>query len=388
MLPTVITLVTWAVLGATALPFGLLQRQQIPAAVDPLNPYPTKPRITFKEDGTFKITLFSDLHYGENPWDAWGPQQDVNSTALINLVLPQEAPDYVVLNGDLITGENTFKDNSTFLIDEIVKPLNALKLPFSSTHGNHDNEPNITHYMEIIREQEVAPLSYTRLAPPGVGGEYGPGNYWVPVYEHVDDPAPILVMWFFDSRGGFSYGANSVANPDWVDSTVATWIENETAFMDAVWGPAGDTRAAIAFVHIPPHVIEPLQAGLNSTRDPGLNADLLGNGSVQDSGNVDGSSSDRDQPFWDSLNANVKNLHAVFSGHDHGNEWCIREPTKDVIFCFSKHSGYGGYSDAGWGHGIRNIVFSSPDPSDGLETWIRLEYGETRARVLLDSNYN
>jgi len=73
---------------------------------------------------------------------------------------------------------------------------------------------------------------------------------------------------------------------------------------------------------------------------------------------------------------------------DHGNEWCIREPTKGVIFCFSKHSGYGGYSDAGWGHGIRNIVFSSPDPSEGLETWIRLEYGETRARVLLDSNYN
>lgn len=34
-------------------------------------------------------------------------------------------------------------------------------------------------------------------------------------------------------------------------------------------------------------------------------------------------------------------LHANRSGNlDHGNEWCAREPTKDVIFCFDKHSGY------------------------------------------------
>ena len=60
-----------------------------------LDPYPTKPRITFRADGTFKITVFSDLHYGENPWDAWGPQQDANSTELMRIVLADEKPDYV-----------------------------------------------------------------------------------------------------------------------------------------------------------------------------------------------------------------------------------------------------------------------------------------------------
>jgi len=54
---------------------------------------------------------------------------------------------------------------------------------------NHDNQPNISHLMEIQRETLVAPNSYTRVAPNGVGGEGGPGNYWVPVstlqlYEH------------------------------------------------------------------------------------------------------------------------------------------------------------------------------------------------------------
>jgi hypothetical protein len=68
--------------------------------------------------------VFSDLHFGENPWDDWGPKQDVNSLALMDAILADEKPDYVyvlalfslflvlrilrvlrVLNGDLITGE-------------------------------------------------------------------------------------------------------------------------------------------------------------------------------------------------------------------------------------------------------------------------------------------
>ena len=49
------------------------------------------------------------------------------------------------------------------------------------TSQNHDNQANITHLEEIRRELKVAPNSYTRVAPPGVGGEEGPGIYWLPV---------------------------------------------------------------------------------------------------------------------------------------------------------------------------------------------------------------
>jgi len=48
---------------------------------------------------------------------------------------------------------------------------------------------------------------------------------------------------------------------------------------------------------------------------------------------------------------------------------------------------YGGYTGTDWGYGVRNLVFKTPDPLDGVETWIRLEDGETRARVTLDKNY-
>jgi hypothetical protein len=60
-----------------------------------LDPYPTKPRNVFRPDGTFKLTVFSDLHFGENPWDDWGPVQDIKSIALMKTVLNDEKPDYV-----------------------------------------------------------------------------------------------------------------------------------------------------------------------------------------------------------------------------------------------------------------------------------------------------
>ncbi|KAF9525232.1 Metallo-dependent phosphatase-like protein [Crepidotus variabilis] len=348
-----------------------------------LNPYPAKPRISFKSNNTFKLTVFSDLHFGENPWEDWGPAHDKSSVALMARILADEKPDFAVINGDLVTGENTFRENVTLLLDQIAGPFNAAKQPFAVTFGNHDNEPNITHAEEIAHLQKVSPFTYVRAAPDGVGGDSGPANYWVPIYKKQSDKAPVLILWFFDSRGGFHLKPNStVGVPDWVDASVGDWIQSETIKMEAAWGPA-DSRAAVAFVHIPPHAIQALQSSVSSDKNPGMNADTLGNGSVQDSASVG-----NDSPFWDSLVANVPNLHALVSGHDHGNEWCAREPNKKIIFCFDKHSGYGGYDSEGWGHGVRNFLFGTPDPKAGVETWIRLEEGTTKARVTLDSSYD
>jgi hypothetical protein len=126
------------------------------------------------------------------------------------------------------------------------------------------------------------------------------------------DLAPVLVLWFFDSRGeygswffehgsiifigGVSPKPNSQPLPDWVDSTVGDWIQTELKAMEAAWGPQ-ESWAAIAFVHIPPsvthlfdilgslmslalpypslltsrHAIQVLQSNLDPTKNPGLN---------------------------------------------------------------------------------------------------------------------
>lgn len=145
------------------------------------------------------------------------------------------------------------------------------------------------------------------------------------------------------SGGLFTNGTHM---PDWVDSSVATWIQSETEKMDTVWGPS-EQRSALAFVHIPPwiscsvqsqplltvpnrHLIQAVQESLNNSANPGLNgtpksvlrftprsdhleADTLGQGSTQAS--LVPASLGRDNDFWHSLNTNVKNLRAVISGH-------------------------------------------------------------------------
>jgi len=49
--------------------------------------------VRFKENSlSFKIAIFADLHYGENAWEAWGPQQDINSTAVQSFLLDHHLP--------------------------------------------------------------------------------------------------------------------------------------------------------------------------------------------------------------------------------------------------------------------------------------------------------
>lgn len=73
---------------------------------DALNPYPLKPRVVFRQDGSFKLTVFGDLHFGENPWDDWGPEADRKSVKVMTDMLELEKPDFVAINGDLVTGES------------------------------------------------------------------------------------------------------------------------------------------------------------------------------------------------------------------------------------------------------------------------------------------
>lgn len=338
-----------------------------------------KPKITLKPDGSFKIVVMSDVHFGEDAWTEWGPAQDRHTLNLFNKVLREENMDYVVLLGDQITGENTFKHNSTLYIDKIVGPLNEIGVPFSSIHGNHDNQANITHLAEIKRERQISPNSYTRSSPTGIGGEGGEGNYWVPIYQRADDLAPSLILWFFDSRGGYSPGPDSHPIEDWVHPSVAGWIQTETQRMNDAWGPASN-RGALAFVHIPPYLARELQANLNSTVSPGLNDDQIGEGSSQPEG--------KDTIFWNALITHVPNLHAVISGHDHGNEWCARERKDRVVFCFAKHSGYGGYNGSGWGWGVRDLVFEQFDTITSMKTWIRMENGDVKGFLNISDTFD
>lgn len=177
-----------------------------------------KAHLSLGEDNSFHISVFSDLHYGENE-STFGIPADMNSAALMRQVLSQEQPDFVVLNGDLITGENTFAFNSTGYVDEIVAPLVEGGYTWASTYGNHDSKYNLSREALYAEEKKYA-SAYTQHGPAGTDGVT---NYVLPVFPANttgSSQTPVALLWFFDSRGGSEY-QSLPANVDNIDNYVS-----------------------------------------------------------------------------------------------------------------------------------------------------------------------
>ncbi|KAI1305623.1 Metallo-dependent phosphatase [Xylaria venustula] len=365
---------------------------------DPFGP------LTFRADGSFQLAIFEDLHFGENAWDQWGPQQDINSVKVINEILDKESPGLVVLNGDLITGENGFLENSTVYVDEIVAPLVSRNLTWASTYGNHDYDFNISGSAILERERLWSNSRTSSMVP---GSNAGVSNYYLPVYDYgcADETTciPQLILWFFDSRGGFLYQqkdaeGNRVGQADWVDTSVVEWFSQTSSSLTERYNKV---IPSLGFVHIPTFASYALQeAGVDPKRQPGINDDLPLAPQAQgwcSNGTNDGSCTygGQDTEFMQAI-SHTDGLIAVFSGHDHGDTWCYKwdtalpdldvTPDNNVTLCFGQHTGYGGYGT--WIRGARQVKVSKRGLAKfEADTWIRLESGDTVGRVSLNSTY-
>ncbi|KAK4207549.1 Metallo-dependent phosphatase-like protein [Rhypophila decipiens] len=378
--------------------------------------------LSFNQNGRFRISIFEDLHFGENAWDTWGPAQDVKSVGVINQVLDSEPDiDFVVLNGDLITGENTFVENSTLYLDQMVAPIVERNLTWSSTYGNHDSSFNLSRNHIFDHEVSQWPL-HSRTRSMVSHPNAGVSNYYLPVYPRPDCTAttclPALILWFFDSRGGHFFQQSTATGPnrtnvstwitqaDWVDENVVTWFQETNSEIQSQ--SDGKVIPSLAFVHIPINASHTLQEkGINAHKQPGVNEDNpiggQGLGWCAD-GRNDGTCAygEQDVPFMKAL-ASTQGLVAVFSGHDHGDTWCARwdgtipsETTgrkgnkRGLDLCFGQHTGHGGYGN--FIRGGRQVLVTLDGIGSGgkdaeLDTWIRLENGNVVGAVTLNNTY-
>ena len=141
----------------------------------------------------------------------------------MNTVLDLESPQLVVLNGDLITGENTYLHNASHYIDKIVPPLVKRNLPWASTYGNHDSQFNLSREA-IYQREHLWPNSLTAnmVDDPNAGVT----NYYLPVFSSdSSNPIPVMILWFFDSRGGYLFqeldsSGNEIPRDEWVHESV------------------------------------------------------------------------------------------------------------------------------------------------------------------------
>ncbi|KAJ4424288.1 hypothetical protein N0V82_000988 [Gnomoniopsis sp. IMI 355080] len=350
--------------------------------------------LEFNKSKIFTLAIFSDLHYGEEE-HGWGIDQDIKSTRVMNSVLDSEhSIDLVVLNGDLITGENTFRENSSEYLDQIVAPLVHRSIPWASTYGNHDSKFNLSRE-SLYQAEKRYPLSYTRKMNASLPGIT---NYYLLI--RAPDGLPAAILWFFDSRGGASYQrdpSNQDDIPNWVADETAAWYKASRTRLQSQYG----LLPSIAFVHIPPHpFLAAQEAGLDPGRFPGINDDVPL--AIQGEGH-------NDDAFVEAL-LEDNLLNSIHVGHDHGDSWCATWPKPSLsgrgsghllddragpILCFSRHTGYGGYGT--WDRGARIVQLSlqymeDAGASNGLGkmhvgTWVRMENREVITRVTLNETY-
>jgi hypothetical protein len=385
--------------------------------------------LRFTENGSFQISIFEDLHFGEGTsdiiaietadtdtstpvaWLDWGPVQDDNSTIVMNRVLAAESQQLVVLNGDLITGDDAFLENSTHYVDQIVEPMVSRGLSWASTYGNHDGQYNLSGEALLARERQWPNSRTTQMV---FGDGIGVTNYYLPVYgkDCTSNPhktcTPALLLWFFDSRGGWKFQQKNktsdslIPRKNWVDSNVVAWFKTTSSSLSHLHNK---TIPSLAFVHEPPHASKAFQTqqpgGVDPNRQPGINDDVP-LAAQADGWCPDGSSGDecdyggQDVPFMEAL-ASTPGLIGVFSGHDHGITWCyrwnktIQNTTvagngNGVNLCFGQHTGYGGYGT--WARGSRQVLLTEAMlETFEAETWVRLERGEVVGRVALNATY-
>ncbi|KAL5450294.1 hypothetical protein PMIN07_001290 [Paraphaeosphaeria minitans] len=367
---------------------------------------PTAAPLCFSANGTFQLSIFEDLHTGENAWDSWGPQQDNNTIKVINEVLDKEDPDLVVLNGDLITGDNAFLENATIYIEQIVDPLVKRNLHWASVYGNHDHQYNLSSDALLAHEKRW-PNSLTQKMVAGSELNVGTSNYYLPVYGGnctvVSDCTPHLILWFFDSRGGARFqerdaDGNQIGLQNWVDTKVVEWFQQTNAELVNKYQK---TFPSLVFVHIPTDAsLAFQQTGVHPHYEPGINDDVplapQAQGWCSDSETNDGSCEygGQDVPFMQAISS-VPGIIAVFSGHGHGDTWCYKWDSQlpnmtvagnGVNLCFGQHSGYGGYGS--WERGARQVSISrSQLDAFEADTWIRLESGNVVGAVTLNATY-
>ncbi|KAH8704382.1 Metallo-dependent phosphatase-like protein [Phaeosphaeriaceae sp. PMI808] len=384
-------LLLYLVISATSLPY-----QPQNGVGDSI---PNYLRLRFSYNGKFSITVFSDLHFGEPEWVRKRPNADLRTISVMNSILDEEKPNLVVFNGDMISCEYVAPLAANGILDEIMRPLVDRDLPFAATFGNHDSSETCStrsmseHMWNDIRGQNNQQLSFTTQSINGSAEQVGAGNYVIPVYSSSDEGQIAMLLWFFDSRGGrvFQPGINlDTPVPGYVHEKVVSWFQ---ATRDEIAIRNGRVIPSLVFVHIPVQATRVFQESVwyGESTSPGLNYEIIGH---QDDCAETDCYNHGDVPFMKAL-VETEGLMAVFSGHDHGIDWCMKWAKhlrtipaygNGVHFCFNRHSGFGGYSN--WKRGARQIVLDENELGEKvIETWNRLEDGSISGLITLNSTY-
>ncbi|MDD9266879.1 metallophosphoesterase family protein [Paenibacillus sp. GCM10023248] len=293
--------------------------------------------LSFRDDRTFTITQFTDLHWQD------GGALDQQTRRLMDDVLDSERPDLVVFTGDVIytgyvkPGEPVCKQPLQ-AFREAVQAAVDRGIPWAVVFGNHDTESIVTRE-ELMDAVLKLPHTVTQRGPVEV---HGVGNYTLTIRGADGQDAARLV--FLDS--GEMSPVSHIKGYDWIRSDQIAWYKEASH--------AGGDLPALAFFHIPlPEYQQAWYAStcygnkLENVCCPPVNSGLFA--AMAERGDVIG----------------------TFCGHDHINDYWGE--LHGIRLCYGRATGYNTYGQEGFPRGARMIRLRQDERA--FETWLRLEDG-------------
>ena len=332
-------------------------------------------KLAFNINGTFKIALLSDLHFGEDDG------KDQKSSALMSKILKSENVDFAIFMGDQVSGQfiRDVEQLKSYWA-KALGPANASGTRFTTIFGNHDDVPYhfesiVSWYQgsvialqiltillmgsiccrykrvsllismvlmaavgllvatlptKMIRQQLVEnelllfpTLSYSQIGPDYMNGV---SNFILPV-EFANNTAVMLL--FMDSGGGRIPPVIGDEQEQWLLSQIPSQVPS------------------IVFFHIPAPEYRDSYVGCSgySNEYPDI------------------------APSHIMHHLRNTSTRVVFAGHDHGNSWCCPQDDTTHI-CYGRRTGYGGYGN--WERGIRIISLDMLHVLQ-ITTWIHTD---------------
>ena len=291
-------------------------------------------RLSFGQDGRFKILQFTDVHINWEQREEYAKVHDH-----LAWMLDTEKPDLVVFTGDVVTG---MQADSAWV--DYLKPCDDRNVPFVVVYGNHDREQD-------LNVSQLASLITSHPSNINVTKDGFLTDQPVEIFSS-DGSKVAAVLWCMDS-GDYYQNPRVSSKYGWIRPDQVEWYRKES--MSYTDGNDGVPCPGYAFFHIPlPEYKEAFDAG-NIVSGVRMEKECA--------------------PFFNSglFSAFVESgdVHAVFVGHDHGNDYVV---TKDSIaLCYGRFSG-GKTTYNLIDMGTRVIELTEGDY--GLRTWVREKHGE------------
>jgi len=374
--------------------------------------------LRFRQDGTFKIVQFTDLHFGE------GVREDAATQKAMTTVLQTEGDvDLVVFSGDMVSGWKWNRRDPLWYQarwSNVVAPVVAARIPHAMTPGNHDGEANLNHLQIARLDRESSPWSLTWypplfgatedrvnyfldvcpvVKPEGAGTERGRERgsgtrYLTADASHIGscggNQTAAARVWMLDSGrmgcGNTSQGWGCVTSRD-VEALqeIFSLDRGSRPKIQCASPNSPQCRSnpshpsqrplpkvpSLAFVHIPPpefiHVWEEVEVSGTKREDvccPLRNSGLTH--SLREAG-----------------------VTSIYSGHDHVNDYIGMLPgPPDIRMGYGRKSGYGSYGPGvGALVGARVILLRENQDTAQADSWIRLESGRKEKQKRVNARF-